>query len=70
MNVIICLFIADVGARNKRHFCAVNYNTSPGFEIMKGLLDRTMQLLEVPPGEENGYYIRTSEGVYGYKLLI
>uniref|UniRef100_A0A8C4NNR1 Phenylalanine--tRNA ligase beta subunit n=1 Tax=Dicentrarchus labrax TaxID=13489 RepID=A0A8C4NNR1_DICLA len=37
----------DVGARNSRRFCAVYYNKSPGFEVIHGLLDRTMQLLEV-----------------------
>ncbi|KAM9274691.1 phenylalanine--tRNA ligase beta subunit isoform 3-T3 [Cariama cristata] len=53
---------ADVGARNYRHFCAVYYNKSPGFEIIHGLLDRVMQLLEVPPNEENGYTIKATEG--------
>ncbi|KAK2538737.1 Farsb [Columba livia] len=52
----------DVGARNYRHFCAVYYNKSPGFEIIHGLLDRVMQLLEVPPNEENGYTIKAAEG--------
>lgn len=41
----------DVGARNYRHLCAVYYNKNPGFEIIHGLLDRIMQLLDVPPGE-------------------
>uniref|UniRef100_A0A8B9FD66 Phenylalanine--tRNA ligase beta subunit n=1 Tax=Amazona collaria TaxID=241587 RepID=A0A8B9FD66_9PSIT len=52
----------DVGARNYRHFCAVYYNKSPGFEIIHGLLDRVMQLLEVPPNKENGYTIKAAEG--------
>ncbi|XP_004701698.1 phenylalanine--tRNA ligase beta subunit [Echinops telfairi] len=53
----------DVGARNHRHLCAVYYNRSPGFEIIHGLLDRLMQLLQVPPGEKKGgYAIRASEG--------
>ncbi|KAI6063325.1 Phenylalanine--tRNA ligase beta subunit [Aix galericulata] len=52
----------DVGARNYRHLCAVYYNKSPGFEIIHGLLDRVMQLLEVPPSEENGYVIKATEG--------
>ena len=37
----------DVGARNERKLCAVNYNKTPGFETVHGLLDRIMQLLEV-----------------------
>ncbi|XP_036276722.1 phenylalanine--tRNA ligase beta subunit isoform X2 [Pipistrellus kuhlii] len=53
----------DVGARNYRHLCAVYYNKNPGFEIIHGLLDRIMQLLDVPPGEKKrGYMIKTSEG--------
>ena len=39
---------AEVGARNERHLAAVFYNKNPGFEIIHGLLDRIMQLLEVP----------------------
>ena len=37
----------EVGARNERHLAAVFYNKTPGFEIIHGLLDRIMQLLEV-----------------------
>lgn len=48
----------DVGAMNRRQFCAVHYNTSPGFEVIHGLLDRTMQLVQIPMSQENGYYIR------------
>ncbi|XP_076472413.1 phenylalanine--tRNA ligase beta subunit-like [Babylonia areolata] len=52
----------DVGARNERRLCAVNYNKSPGFEVIHGLLDRVMQLLEVPPGGgETGYCLRASD---------
>ncbi|CAJ1066181.1 phenylalanine--tRNA ligase beta subunit [Xyrichtys novacula] len=51
----------DVGARNSRSFCAVNYNKSPGFEVIHGLLDRTMQLLEVKPGKGDGYHIQAAE---------
>ena len=29
-------FSLDVGARNHRHFCAVNYNKTPGFEVSDG----------------------------------
>lgn len=56
----------DVGARNQRKLCAVNYNKSPGFETVHGLLDRVMQLLEVPPVQDKnkssaGYFIRGVE---------
>ncbi|XP_068960622.1 phenylalanine--tRNA ligase beta subunit [Petaurus breviceps papuanus] len=52
----------DVGARNHRHLCAVYYNKNPGFEVIHGLLDRIMQLLDVPFGEDKGYVIKASEG--------
>lgn len=54
----------EVGARNERHMSAVYYNKSPGFEIIHGLLDRLMQLLEVPPVQDKsagGYYLRQGE---------
>ncbi|KAG7237189.1 hypothetical protein INR49_032687 [Caranx melampygus] len=52
----------DVGARNSRRFCAVYYNKSPGFEVIHGLLDRTMQLLEVKSARGDGYHIQAAEG--------
>ncbi|CAI5775559.1 phenylalanine--tRNA ligase beta subunit [Podarcis lilfordi] len=52
----------DVGTRNHRHLCAVYYNKNPGFEIIHGLLDRVMQLLDIPPSKEKGYYIKATEG--------
>ena len=42
---------AEVGARNERRLAAVFYNKSPGFEVIHGLLDRIMQLLECPPAK-------------------
>ncbi|XP_064157610.1 phenylalanine--tRNA ligase beta subunit [Anguilla rostrata] len=51
----------DVGARNSRRLCAVYYNKSPGFEVIHGLLDRVMQLLEVNPGPGEGYHIKASD---------
>lgn len=50
---------AEVGARNERHLAAVFYNKNPGFEIIHGLLDRIMQLLEVPnTTDSSGYQLR------------
>lgn len=54
----------EVGARNQRQVCAVNYNKNSGFETVHGLLDRIMQLLEVPrvgSGDKNGYYLRSCD---------
>uniref|UniRef100_A0A8C2Z4V5 Phenylalanine--tRNA ligase beta subunit n=1 Tax=Cyclopterus lumpus TaxID=8103 RepID=A0A8C2Z4V5_CYCLU len=51
----------DVGARNSRRFCAAYYNKSPGFEVIHGLLDRTMQLLAVKAARGDGYHIQASD---------
>ena len=52
-----------MGSRNERRFCAVNYNKSAGFEVVHGLLDRLMQLLEVPYGKTGRtYHIREASG--------
>lgn len=56
---------AECGARNQRRICAVNCNKSAGFEIIHGLLDRVMLLLEVPWSVDktnNGYYLEAIEG--------
>ena len=43
--------------------CAVNYNKSSGFEVIHGLLDRIMQLMEIPPSnDKTGYCIKPAEG--------
>ncbi|KAM4589660.1 phenylalanine--tRNA ligase beta subunit [Fundulus diaphanus] len=51
----------DVGARNSRRFCAIYYNKTPGFEVIHGLLDRTMQLLGVKPARGEGYHIQAAD---------
>lgn len=51
----------DVGAKNQRRLCAVYYNKTPGFEVIHGLLDRVMQILNIPFEKENGYYIKAAE---------
>uniref|UniRef100_A0A8C6VRK9 Phenylalanine--tRNA ligase beta subunit n=1 Tax=Nothobranchius furzeri TaxID=105023 RepID=A0A8C6VRK9_NOTFU len=50
-----------VGARNSRRFSAVYYNKTPGFEVIHGLLDRTMQLLEVKAVRGGGYHIQAAD---------
>jgi phenylalanyl-tRNA synthetase beta chain len=65
-DVVLKDLCTEVGARNERHLCAVYYNKSPGFEIIHGLLDRVMQLLEVPPSldkSNNGYFLRACQDV-------
>ncbi|TFK75783.1 phenylalanyl-tRNA synthetase [Pluteus cervinus] len=58
-------------ARNARHAAAVWCNKTAGFEIVHGMLDRAMKMLEVPfikghdSSAESGYYIKeTSDPVY------
>jgi len=63
-DVVLKDSTTDVGAKNERHLCALNYNKSMGFESVHGLLDRVMQLLEVPPvaqGENGGYFLRGTD---------
>jgi len=54
----------DTGAKNERRLCAVNCGKTPGFEIIHGLLDRVMQILEIKPTADKqtkpdeGYHIR------------
>lgn len=53
----------EVGARNERRLCAVYCGMSSGLEIIHGLLDRVMLMLNVPmtsPGTSTGYYIKPS----------
>jgi len=55
-------------ARNIRHAAAVWCNKTAGFEVVHGLLNRIMQMLEVPripAGDKTmttGYYISESNG--------
>ena len=58
-------------SRNVRHAAAVWCNKTAGFEIVHGLLDRAMAMLEVPhiPGGRSstvptGYYIKERTGAY------
>lgn len=39
---------ADVGARNERRLAALYSGVTAGFEVVHGLVDRVMELLEVP----------------------
>ncbi len=54
-------------ARNERHVAAIYCNKAAGFEIVHGLLDKLMMMLDVPRifnGDEKaqrGYYLREAE---------
>ena len=56
--------LPDVGARNSRRLCAIYYKSS-GFEMILGLLDRIMQLLEVKRVRGEGYHIQAADGERG-----
>lgn len=60
----ICFLTVEVGARNERHVCALYYGKTPGFEIVHGLLDRLMQMLDVPFSADSGntYQIKAANG--------
>ena len=55
-------------ARNERHAAAVWCNKTAGFEIVHGMLNRAMKMLEIPRiGNEDqksktGYYIKETSG--------
>ncbi|KAK9505144.1 hypothetical protein O3M35_009265 [Rhynocoris fuscipes] len=56
-DVAFCDETTDTGARNARKLCAVYYDKKAGFEFLHGLLDRVMQVLDVPWEKEGGYYL-------------
>ena len=63
-------------ARNERHAAAVWCNKSAGFEIVHGMLDRAMKMLEVPyitnedSEGDTGYYIKETSGKLTFKTDI
>ncbi|KAB0800929.1 hypothetical protein PPYR_05283 [Photinus pyralis] len=63
-DVVLKDTTAEVGARNERRVCAVNCNKTAGFEVVHGLLDHIMMLLEVPWNPkrgDTGYYLRATD---------
>lgn len=61
-DVVVADTNTEVGARNERRIGAINCSKSARFEIVHGLLDRVMQVLEVPWKGENGYSLQKTEG--------
>lgn len=63
-------------ARNIRHAAAIWCNKSAGFEIVQGLLDRMMAMLEVPrisasdSTSDHGYYLKETESQYNSQTSI
>lgn len=67
-------------ARNERHAAAVWCNKTAGFEVIQGLFDRIMKMLEVPriastdTKSPTGYYLKERDGmscrIFDYVLRI
>lgn len=51
----------DVGAANERRLCALYCSMSSGFEVVHGLLDRVMQMLDVPLDRADGFALEASD---------
>lgn len=74
-DVVLQDAAAERRARNVRRAAALWCNKAAGFEVVHGLLDRAMQMLEVPrvaPKEADrrwGYYIRERDGACFLPLL-
>lgn len=71
-DVVLLDSATEVGARNERRLAAIYCNKSAGFEVIHGLLDRVMQLLEVPWSSDKGdlgYYLQAEDGARN-KLFI
>lgn len=69
-DVVFSSSDSDVGARNERHLAAIYHGKqTSGFETIHGLLDRVMQVLDIPyigeiPDKETrqgGYYIEATD---------
>ena len=52
---------SDVGASNRRHLVAIHGGMTSGFEVVHGLLDHIMILLDIPRDAEKGYSVRESK---------
>jgi len=52
---------SEVGAVNRRRLCALYSNTTSGFEVIHGLLDRVMLALGVQSDKATGYSISASD---------
>ncbi|XP_050435827.1 phenylalanine--tRNA ligase beta subunit [Adelges cooleyi] len=61
-DVVLRDLKSEVGARNERRVCALYYGKTPGFEIVHGLMDRLMQILNLQfsPKDGNTYQIKSA----------
>jgi len=50
----------DRRCRNERHVCVLYSNRDSGFELVHGVLDRLMTVLDIPQSALKGYSIKPS----------
>lgn len=72
-DVVFQDMLRERQARNERRAGAVWCARSAGFEVVHGLLDRAMKMLEVPrigkgDGRDVGYYIKEGDGMFLFFL--
>lgn len=61
-DVVLIDETKETGAHNQRNLCAVYNNKHAGFEVVHGLLDRVMQLLQVTWTKDgSGYYLEAND---------
>lgn len=61
-DIVLADDSTETGAHNQRNLCAVYSNKNAGFEVIHGLLDRVMQLLQVPWTKDgSGYYLQAND---------
>ncbi len=60
-DVVLLDSTSDIGARNERRLAAVYCSTTSGLENIHGLLDRIMEVLEIPFHKQSGYAIELSQ---------
>lgn len=60
-DIVLAEDSRETGAYNERRLCAINCNKTAGFEVVHGLLDRVMQLLETPWTKDGGYYLQAAD---------
>lgn len=70
MMLLFMTILIETGACNERRLCAINYNKTPGFEVVHGLLDRIMQVLDIPSDAKNGYSISPVAGQSDHNYLL
>lgn len=60
-------YILDTNSSNQRNAAAIYYNKAGSFEILHGLLDRVMEVLEIkfdPAGGKNTYHIKGKDSKF------